>query len=251
MADVNINPTLKEMIHILISRIYNTLANCFEVEFGIKSLDNTLIIKEFISISKASLTTKKCVKCIVNFRNEIEHNTSYLSIDTNSKLELLLLCFMRISSLYRLNDFNRIASTFNFIFDHVGNSINYTKIRNSKLDDRIIDIMFRIKKVDIKYLKYAEVLLSNCFYSDVIKVNIKSSNFDFMTIEDVIVNINNSNYLHVRKNVCFKYEHGERYLIFVGCDNNLVFFDSSVDCFVNVTQMNVKDKVSIISVSKI
>lgn len=111
--------------------------------------------------------------------------------------------------------------------------------------------MFRIKKVDIKYLKYAEVLLSNCFYSDVIKVNIKSSNFDFMTIEDVIVNINNSNYLHVRKNVCFKYEHGERYLIFVGCDNNLVFFDSSVDCFVNVTQMNVKDKVSIISVSRI
>lgn len=245
MSDININPTFKEMVYLLVSRILNSCSNTFRDIGDIYSKDNVSVFREF-SNTNISNATKKCITHILRFRNELEHDCNYLNSNINNKLELLLLSFMRLSNIYKIEDFNRIISTFNFLFEYSNNN-NYSEIRNAKLDDNIIDMMFYVSKVNINYLRYNKVLHSNIFYTNTISISVNESVVKLITMYDVITGITDDNYNVIRTKLCFKCHGDNRYFILVGDDKDITFYDSRTKIFVPKRHIDTNMKVYILS----
>lgn len=244
MCDININPTFKEMIVILISRILNSCSNVFRDIAKINNRDNIAVFREFTNYN-ISNATKKCITHILRFRNDLEHDNNFLNSNINNKLDMLLLSFMRLSNIYKIEDFNRIIATFNFLYEY-SNNTNYSDIRNAKLDDNIIDMMFYISKVNINYLRYNKILHNNCFYND--DVNTTLNEQLLTTMYDVINNIKESNYALIRSKLCFKSYKENRYFILVGDDKDITFYDTRTKTFVSKKYIDMNIRVHVLSI---
>lgn len=219
----NISPSLREFIALLSKRCICSCAYRFSDIMNCNNKDNIKTIRMFLDRIKTSrdiTSINYSINYILNFRNKIEHNNNFLNNNTNNKLNLLLLSYINLNRLFRLNSFEIVIESFDFVFSSFQNE-DYTIIRNSILDDKLVSEFLSLKKVDINKLRYNNILVNNKAYILLTKGTITEEKCDTSLFTN-LYNILNGNVLNIhprilRERSIVKYieENETKYLFFI------------------------------------
>lgn len=255
----NPNPTLRELVYILVKRCINSCSYRFAEIINLEcNIDNINTIKLFTnsintmnSISDDKESVKHSIHYINKFRNKVEHNNKFLDNNIKDKLGLLLTSYLNLNRIFKLCYFENTIILFDYIFRSFRDEFRYGVIRNTTFENNIVCSALIAKNIDIivdfsLQSKYKKVLYKNIVYNVIqrngiispkVRINITSNIFLEETLSDALSSfirrlpLDDSDRIpsinSLRRYSVIKYYNKDKefLLFFVGDKNNIIYYN--------------------------